>query len=298
MLRLLQRSLGEAVQVQVAIEPRLGPVFVDRSELETTMLNLAINARDAMPRGGQLTIEAQNVEFDAHDGAPPELKPGSYVAIAVSDTGSGMSRETLERVFEPFFTTKEPGRGTGLGLPMAFGFARQSGGHLAIYSELGRGTTVRIYLPRHKEEAPLRQAAAPIEAATVPGGSERVLLVEDEPLVRQFVETQLATLGYRVVSASNGEEAMQALCSDSGFDVLLTDIVMPGQLKGPEIAAEARRIVPAIKVIYTTGYAQQAALNNGDLPADAPVLSKPYRRATLARVLRSVLEPPRQMQTA
>jgi PAS domain S-box-containing protein len=298
MLSLLQRSLGEAVQVQVDLDPSLGPVFVDRSELETTLLNLAINARDAMPRGGQLTIEAQNVDFDADANGPRELAPGNYVMIAVSDTGAGMSRETLERVFEPFFTTKDPGRGTGLGLPMAFGFARQSGGHLAIYSELDCGTTVRLYLPRHKEEAPLRQALAPVETAPAPGGSERVLLVEDEPLVRQFVETQLSTLGYRVVSASNGEEAMHALRSDLAFDLLLTDIVMPGKMKGPEIAAEARRQTPTIKVIYTTGYAQQAAFAHAGVPADAPVLSKPYRRATLARLLRSVLEPARQRQTA
>ena len=298
MLSLLQRSLGEAVQIQVALDPTLGPVFVDRSELETTLINLAINARDAMPRGGQLTIEAQNALIDG-DG-PAELAPGRYVTIAVSDSGVGMSRETLERACEPFFTTKEPGRGTGLGLAMAFGFARQSGGHLAIYSELGCGTTVRLYLPRHQEEVPLRQQPALADAAPqAPGGSERVLLVEDEPLVRQFVEAQLATLGYRVVSASNGEEALKALRGGAAaFDLLLTDIVMPGPLKGPEIAAEARRVMPEIKVIYTTGYAQQAALAHADLPADAPVLSKPYRRATLARLIRSVLDPARHPQTA
>jgi len=290
MLSLLQRSLGEEVQVNLSLDPGLGPVFVDRSELETTLINLAINARDAMPRGGRLTIEAQNAFFDEESNAPPELSPGHYVAISVSDTGTGMSRETLERACEPFFTTKGPGHGTGLGLPMAFGFARQSGGHLTIYSELGRGTTIRLYLPRHQEEAPLRAAPAALDMAPVAAGNERVLLVEDDPLVRQFVESQLIALGYCVVSAGNGEEAIGLLRQDRAFDLLLTDIVMPGALKGPEVAAEARSLAPAIAVLYTTGYAQQAALAYADLPADAPVLSKPYRRATLARMLRSVLD--------
>jgi len=296
MQNLLQRSLGEEVQVSFSLDALLGPVFVDRSELETTILNLAINARDAMPRGGRLTIEAQNAEFDAEINGPVELKPGRYVVIAVSDTGTGMSRETLERACEPFFTTKGPGHGTGLGLAMAFGFARQSGGHLTIYSELGRGTTIRLYLPRHQEEAPLRLAPAAAEMAPLPCGQERVLLVEDEPLVRQFVESQLLALGYRVASAGNGEEAVGLLQGDRGFDLLLTDIVMPGALKGPDLAAEARLLLPGIKVIYTTGYAQQAALAQADLPADSPVLSKPYRRATLARMLRGVLDKPEAVE--
>jgi PAS domain S-box-containing protein len=298
MMSLLQRALSEEVQVEIALDPLLGPVFVDRSELETTLINLAINARDAMPRGGRLSIAAENLLVDAQGIAPPELSPGQYVVIAVSDTGTGMSRETLERACEPFFTTKGPGQGTGLGLAMAFGFTRQSGGHLAIYSELGRGTTVRLYLPRHQEEAPLRLAPAPTDSAPAPCGNERVLLVEDEPLVRQFVETQLGGLGYRVVSAGNGDEAMAVLERDCAFDLLLTDIVMPGALKGPEIAAEARRLCPAIQVIYTTGYAQQVALAQAGLPADAPVLSKPYRRAALARLVRSVLDAPHRAPAA
>jgi PAS domain S-box-containing protein len=298
MMSLLQRALGEEVQVEIALDPLVGPVFVDRSELETTLINLAINARDAMPRGGRLAIGAENLAVDAESIAPPELSPGHYVVISVSDSGTGMSRETLERACEPFFTTKGPGQGTGLGLAMAFGFARQSGGYLAIYSEFGRGTTVRLYLPRHQEEAPLRLAPAPTDFAPAPCGNERVLLVEDEPLVRQFVETQLGGLGYRVVSAGNGEEALAALQRDRAFDLLLTDIVMPGALKGPEVAIEARRLCPSIQVIYTTGYAQQVAVAQGGLPADAPLLSKPYRRVALARLVRSVLDGPRRTRAA
>ncbi|MGE0745770.1 MAG: PAS domain S-box protein, partial [Rhodospirillales bacterium] len=287
---LLRRTLGEHIEIRTAAAPGLWRVFADRSELETSILNLAINARDAMPGGGRLTIEAGPATVGAGDSPPhADLTPGDYAVLAVSDTGTGMPRDVLDRVFEPFFTTKAAGRGTGLGLSMVFGFARQSGGTVTVYSEPGAGTTFRLYLPRHRgaEEAPAPRPAA----EELPRGTATILVVEDEPLVREFVADQLRRLGYVIVEAENAAAALAALDRVGQVDLMLTDVIMPG-LNGPQLAAEARRRRPGLRVLYTTGYAEQATLHVAAMDGDAPILSKPYRRELLAQTVHRALDDP------
>jgi len=290
---LLRRTLGEHIEVATAATASPWPVFADRSELETSILNLALNARDAMPDGVRLTIETSTATIGDGNSPPhADLAPGDYAVLAVSDTGAGMAREVLDRVFEPFFTTKAAGRGTGLGLSMVFGFARQSGGTVTVYSEPGVGTTFRVYLPRHRgagETQAVHHAAA--TAADLPRGEATILVVEDEPLVREFVVDQLRRLGYAVVEAENATAALSALDHTPRVDLMLTDVIMPG-LNGPQLAAEARRRRPGLRVLYTTGYAEQATLHVAAMDSAATILAKPYRREVLAQTVHRALADP------
>ncbi len=285
---MLHRTLGEHIEVEVARAPDLWPAMVDVAQLESALLNLAINARDAMPEGGKLVIEARNVELDAELAAlEGNVQPGQYVQVSVSDSGCGISPENLARVVEPFFTTKEKGKGTGLGLAMVYGFSKQSNGYLKVYSELGEGTSVHLYLPRAMGEVqPLRTADGPVASD---GGSELVLLVEDDEMVRFYAETQLATLGYRVLSAGNGPEALEVIRARHDIDLLFTDVVMPGGMDGCALAEAARTLRPALKVLYTSGYTENAIMHHGRLEPGVHLLSKPYRRGELALKIRTAL---------
>ena len=285
---LLGRALGEAVDVHIDAAPDLWNTLADRHQLENVILNLALNARDAMGGRGALTIDLANVELDAaFAAARSELQAGQYVLLAVSDTGAGMSAEVLRHAFEPFYTTRPEGEGTGLGLSMAYGFVKQSGGHIAIYSEPGEGTTVRIYLPRCIEAAyPMAQPGG----GDAPGGSETILVVEDDAAVRISVIDLLKGLGYAVLSAYDAESALAMLEGGIKPDLLFTDVVMPGKLRSPELARHARRLVPGIAVLFTSGYTQNAIVHAGRLDEGVELLSKPYRRADLARKVRQMFD--------
>ena len=282
------RTLGGGVVVRLQTTPELWPARADPSQLEAALLNLVINARDAMDGRGVLTIETHNVRLGPdYAGDNPEVAPGDYAMISVSDTGCGMTPEVLAKVFEPFFTTKGVGKGSGLGLSMIYGFAKQSGGHVKIYSEPGHGATVRLFLPRAAEGV---RAAA--QETTIPPRSagEVVLLVEDNEQVRHVALRQLADLGYHVIEADNGEAALAVVERDPRVDLLFTDVVMPGGMTGMELVAAARARRPNLKVLYTTGFTEAAAANGGKFTGADVLLSKPYRRSELARKLREVLE--------
>jgi PAS domain S-box-containing protein len=285
---MLRRTLGEAVDLQLVLDQSLWSVEADSAQVENALLNLAINARDAMPRGGRLIVETANTRLDADYAAQePEVTPGDYVLLAVSDSGGGMTAEVAERAFEPFFTTKKPGQGTGLGLSTVYGFVKQSGGHVKIYSEVGHGTTVRIYLPRGEASAAAQRPAAEAAAA---GGGETVLVVEDDPDVRSLAVSLVGALGYRVLHASDGPSAVAVLKTRSDIDLLFTDMVMPGGMTGAELARTAMALRPGIAVVYTSGYTEAAVARNGDLDPGIELLSKPYRRQILARALRAALD--------
>jgi CheY-like chemotaxis protein len=261
--------------------------MIDPAQLDNALLNVCLNARDAMPQGGTLSIEAQQRTLDeAYCRLHAEVAPGSYVAISVSDTGTGIAPEDLPHVFEPFFSTKPDGKGTGLGLAMVYGFVKQSGGHVAIYSEPGLGTTVTVYLPvaAHAQAAARPEAGDGIE----PAQGESVLVVEDNELVRVYAEQQLAALGYRVTVAASGAEALEVLRGPQPVDLLFTDVVMPG-MSGPQLAAKARALRPGLPVLYASGYTQNAIVHHGRLDPGLHLVQKPYRRAELARRIRSAL---------
>lgn len=288
---LLRRMLREDIDLRVGLAARPTFAMVDAAQLESAIMNLALNAQDAMPSGGVLTLTTDEVEFDATSMNPAsEMKPGRYVALCVTDDGTGMSSETLERAFEPFFTTKEVGKGSGLGLSMVYGFVRQSNGHVTIYSEPGLGTSVRIFLPAIAVSAEAHHAPPPVQAHA-PRGSETILVVEDDPYVRSHVISSLESLGYRVILAADGREALQLLQGGAGPDLLFTDIVMPGGVSGWDLAAKARDMLPALRVLFTSGYPQEALTRQGKLEEQAPMLSKPYRLAELARRVRETLDP-------
>jgi PAS domain S-box-containing protein len=291
MTDLLHRTLGEQIELEGVLAPRLWPVEIDRNQLESAILNLAVNARDAMPEGGKLTIETFNTELDevyaAHD---REVVPGQYVVVCVSDSGSGMSEETLAKVFEPFFTTKEVGRGTGLGLSMVYGFVKQSGGHVSIYSEVGVGTTVRLYFPRHHGEAAAQPSEADRDTPTS-HGDEVVLVVEDNEEVRAYSVMILAELGYRVLEAVDHESAVRVLRSDVRIDLLFTDVVLPGR-SGRYIADEARKLRPRLKVLFTTGYSRNAIVHHGRLDPGVQLITKPFTFEQLASRVRDLLDAP------
>jgi CheY-like chemotaxis protein len=285
---MLRRSLGARVETQFTLAPNLWRAYADRAQIESALLNLAINARDAMPDGGNLTIETHNAHLDEHYAAQnPDTAAGDYVALAVSDTGVGMTPEVLERAVEPFFTTKEVGKGSGLGLSMIYGFARQSKGHVKIYSEVGRGTTVRVYLPRDFGSG---AAPPPPEAATSSQGAETILLVEDDAQVRLLAATSLRERGYSVIEAVNGAEAVSVLDGDIHIDLVLTDVVMPGALTGKEVVEHALKARPDVKVLFTSGYADASVMRNGLVQAGARFLSKPYRGGQLAATVRALLD--------
>jgi len=287
---LLQRTLGETVILETVSGAGMWLTNVDVGELENALVNLAVNARDAMPGGGRLTIETSNAFLDeAYVAAIPEpVDAGQYVLVAVADTGAGMDKETVERVFEPFFTTKEEGKGTGLGLSQVYGFVRQTGGHIRIYSELGVGTTVKIYLPRlHGGVA----ATDPVVTdSRIDGGSETILVVEDHDDLRAYSSGVLRELGYRVLEAANGRAALDLLQSENDVALLFTDVVMPAGLDGRQLADEALRRRPGIKVLFTTGYTRNAIVHNGQLDAGVNLIGKPFTFRELAMKVRHLLD--------
>jgi PAS domain S-box-containing protein len=287
--RLLRPTLGEHIEIEAMLEDDGWLAIADPAQLSAALLNLAVNARDAMPNGGKLTLETANVMLDeAYAQANPDVHPGPYVMVAVSDTGTGIPAALLEKVFEPFFTTKQVGKGTGLGLSMVYGFVKQSGGHIKVYSEEGHGTSIKIYLPRAEEAAVSLADAAPV--SPVPFGHETILVVEDDKLVRDYVVTQLGSLGYLTLAAENAAVALAYLASDTMFDLLFTDIIMPGGMNGRELAEAITRQRPSVRVLYTSGYTENAIVHHGRLDPGVALLNKPYRKKDLAEKLRQVLD--------
>ncbi|CAG4893945.1 response regulator [Paraburkholderia saeva] len=284
---MLRRALGDGVEIETIVTGGLWNTLVDPFQVENALLNLAINARDAMNGHGRLTIEAGNAALDdAYARRNADVTPGQYVMVAVTDTGSGMSAEVREHVFEPFFTTKPEGQGTGLGLSMVYGFVKQSGGHVKIYSEEGHGTTIRLYLPRVRQEEDLETT---IDPAPAKGGRETILVVEDDEDVRTTVVEMLSDLGYRVLKARDAQSALAIIESGVPIDLLFTDVVMPGPLRSPELARKARERLPSIAVLFTSGYTDNAIVHAGRLDEGIELLSKPYTHEALARKVRHVL---------
>ena len=291
---LLRRTLGEEVQLETVIAGGLWNILIDPANLENALLNLAINARDAMSGRGHLTIEAGNAWLDDQYVATlPDVKAGQYVMVAITDTGSGMGPEVIEKVFEPFFTTKAEGRGTGLGLSMVYGFIKQSEGHIKIYSEPGDGTTVKLYLPRSSKS---EDAITNLELAPVVGGNETILVAEDDDSVRDTVVTVLTQLGYRVLQAPDAQAAFAIINSGVGIDLLFTDVVMPGELRSPELAKRAKEKLPLLAVLFTSGYTENAIVHGGRLDEGVDLLSKPYTNDALARKVRAALDGSRQLR--
>jgi len=286
---LLQRTLGERIALETVSTPGLWLAKADPAELESALLNVAINARDAMPDGGKLTIETANVWLDDKyvTALTEPVPPGQYVMVAVADTGHGMDRQTLDRVFEPFFTTKEVGKGTGLGLSQVYGFVRQSGGHIRIYSEPSAGTVIKIYLPR--EVDPHAKASQPQIENAPDGGSETILVVEDHDGLREYSTSVLRELGYRVLEASEGGEALELLTAGQDVHLLFTDVVLPG-LNGRQLADQALQARPGLKVLFTTGYTRNAIVHDGRLDQGVDLISKPFTFASLAAKVRQVLD--------
>jgi NO-binding membrane sensor protein with MHYT domain/CheY-like chemotaxis protein len=285
--QMMRRTLGEHVVVQTVGSAHLWLVNVDRTQVETSLINLCINARDAMPTGGRITIETKNVTLDRDYALSQEdeLAAGEYVMLSVSDTGSGMLPEVAKRAFEPFFTTKSVGQGSGLGLSMVYGFMRQSNGHIKIYSEVGQGTIVKMYFPRSDATT---AAPAPARREAAPGGNERILVVEDEDAVRAIVGEQLRGLGYDVQLAADAEQAL-VLLRTHRFDLMLTDVVMPGALNGKGLADEVERSWPGTRVVLMSGYSENVLLNDGRLDRGVMLLAKPHQRSDLAQIIRSAL---------
>ncbi|MGU3449779.1 MULTISPECIES: CHASE3 domain-containing protein [unclassified Methylobacterium] len=289
LIPLLRRTLGEHIEVRYVETAGLWPAMADPAQLESAVLNLALNARDAMPGGGRLTIELGNKVLDeAYARENAEITPGDYAMVAVSDTGHGMTPDIVRRVFEPFFTTKPDGKGTGLGLAMVFGFVKQSGGHVKIYSEPGEGTTVKIYLPR----AVGAVAAAPVTGTPVelPRGSATVLVVEDEAGVREIACAILSDLGYRVLEAVDGEDALRVFGTNAAsVDLLLTDVVLPGKVRGRELAERVQSLRPEVRVLFMSGYTENSIVHHGRLDDGVHLVGKPFKREQLARKVAEVL---------
>ncbi len=287
---LMHRVIGEQIEVVTTLSPVLAPAQIDPAQFETAMLNLVINARDAMAGGGRITIETCNVTLDRQYTADnPELTAGAYVMIAVSDSGSGMAREVLARAFDPFFTTKEVGKGSGLGLSQVYGFAKTAGGHVKIYSELGIGTTVKLYLPKSSDRPVVPEIGTETASLRRASGHETILVVEDDEDVLVVVSESLRELGYQVVTAGNAAQALEILRGDQLVDLLLSDVIMPGGMNGVQLTVEARRIRPELKVLLTSGYTAAALSLEHGLPDNLNVVEKPYRREELAKKLRLVI---------
>ncbi len=284
---LLRPTLGERIEIHMLLAGDTAHALVDPSQLNNAILNLALNARDAMPDGGKLTIETCNVVLDdQYAAANVEVGAGNYVLVAVTDSGHGIPAGILDHVFEPFFTTKEVDKGSGLGLSMVYGFVKQSNGHIKIYSEEGHGTTVRIYLPEVTGVAPAAEAKS--EPGIV-GGDETILVVEDDDLVRAFVVGQIRSLGYTTLAAVNAREAMAVIDGSGKIDLLFTDMIMPGSMNGRQLADAAQQQRTSLKVLFTSGYSKEAIIHHGHLDAGVLLLAKPYRKSDLARMIRAAL---------
>jgi signal transduction histidine kinase len=284
---LLRRTLGKQIQVRMCAADDLWQACVDPGQLSSALVNLGVNARDAMPQGGTLTIEASDVRLDRADG---KIVPGAYVRIAVTDTGTGMSREVLERAHEPFFTTRPVGKGTGLGLSMAYGFVRQSNGHINVLSEPGRGTTIELHFPAAAGATANDVAAEAGQMMPLARSGEVILIAEDDPAVRKFVVGQVTSLGYAAIAAADGAAACRELHRAERIDLLLTDVVLPNGMSGPALARAARARRPDLKLLYMSGYSRAAVLHDDEMDAADQMLAKPFRKAELARKLRQVLD--------
>jgi CheY-like chemotaxis protein len=287
---MLRRTIGEDIAVKLSLAEPLWPALVDPSQIEDVILNLAVNARDAMPNGGQLVIETANTHLDEQYAAQnPDVTAGDYVSVVVTDSGTGMPPEVVERVFEPFFTTKEVGRGTGLGMSMVYGFVKQSRGHVKIYSEVGHGTSIKLYLPR--ADAAVADAVVTNGHAEVnPGGSETILVVEDSATVRGVAVGLLRGLGYTVLEAEDGHAALAILKQPVAIDLLFTDLIMPNGINGQELLRRARELRPGLKAMFTSGYSEQFLQDRSSAEASVPLLNKPYRKHALAEAIRGVLD--------
>jgi signal transduction histidine kinase len=291
MTQLLQRTLGETISVETYVPDDLWKTLIDPNQLESALLNLAVNARDAMANGGKLVIEAQNAILDSNYAEQHlEVTPGRYVMLAVTDTGTGMSKEVAERALEPFFTTKATGQGTGLGLSMVYGFVKQSRGHIKIYSEVGHGTTVKLYLPAAATEQEDGRLAADQSELPLAKAGERVLVVEDDPMVLRLAVQLLTRLGYQTVEAHDGPEAISILDQGGRIDLLFTDVVLPKGMNGTALAREAQRRRPGLKVLYMSGYTANAIIHHGVLDKGVHLLTKPFRKVELARKVREALD--------
>ncbi len=285
---MLLRTLGATIDLNIKTGTDLWFATIDPNQFENALLNLAINARDAMQQGGTLTIETNNTTLDeAYSEHHEEVAPGDYVTVCVADTGCGISPQVLEKVFEPFFTTKDVGEGSGLGLSMVYGFAKQSGGHITIASEVDLGTTVTLFLPRSQETIAQNNTEEVIPEIAL--GAERILVVEDDEYLRELPVTFLRNQGYEVVEVADGESAIKVLMDDHRFDLLFTDVVLAGGMNGIEIAEKAITLQPGIKILYTTGYSEDSIKHHGSLDA-GEILNKPYVRAELLGTIRAVLD--------
>ena len=286
---LVQRTVGPSIKIETVLAIGLWPTLCDPNQLESALLNLCINARDAMPQGGQLTIETANSWIDERGARDRDMQPGQYVAICVSDTGTGMPPDILARAFDPFFTTKAAGHGTGLGLSMVYGFAKQSGGQVRLYTEIDNGTTVRLYLPRHGAEPEDEEAQPNLEHAPRAGTGETVLIVDDEPTIRLLVTEVLEDLGYSAIEAADSVSALKVLRSDVRIDLLITDVGLPGGMNGRQMVDAAREARPRLKVLFITGYAENAAIGRVPLERGMHVLTKPFPMDRLASRIKSII---------
>jgi CheY-like chemotaxis protein len=289
---LLRRALGSAIRIVLDLDPATGTIRVDPAQFESAILNLAVNARDAMNAQGRITITTRPAPLIDMMTDWPDAAVGPYVMIALSDTGTGMDAATISRAFDPFFTTKPVGKGSGLGLSQVYGFVTSSHGYVKIDSEVGKGTTIKFYLPRVDGPAVETAATQPVETAAPARPDEIVLLVEDDPGVSQMASESLRQLGYHVLTASDPAAALEQMRSDTRIDVLFSDIVMPGGMNGVELAAEARRLRPGIHILLTSGYAPETLADRGALPEGVMLMAKPYRLDELARQLRRVVDQP------
>ncbi len=287
---MLERTLGEDICFESTLAPGLWPALADPSQLEHAILNLAVNARDAMPKGGRLVIETSNMRLDENYAAQnADIAPGDYASIIVTDSGTGMPPEVVERVFEPFFTTKEVGKGTGLGLSMVYGFVKQSGGHVKIYSEVEHGTSIRIYLPRAERHAPAAVDAVAATGTPVAPSGITIMVVEDDPAVRKMAVSTLENLGYRVRQAPDGCSALEILRGGEPIDLLFTDMVMPNGMSGQDLIRAARELRPTMRTLLTSGYSEQFIKPQQDADRNLPLLNKPYRQDMLATAVRRAL---------
>ena len=286
---MIRRSVGPSIHIEVVGAAGLWTTLVDPNQLENALLNLCINARDAMPDGGRLTIETANKWLDERAARERDLVPGQYISLCVTDTGTGMPPDVAARAFDPFFTTKPLGEGTGLGLSMIYGFARQSGGQICIYSEVGKGTTMCLYLPKHDDNPDSEDVLTFAQTAEASGHGEVVMVIDDEPTIRMLVAEVLAEAGYSAIEASDGPAGLRILQSNARIDLLITDVGLPGGMNGRQVADAARSLRPELKVLFITGFAENAVMGNGQLAKGMHVITKPFEMDRLARTIREMI---------